>query len=137
MSEVDWESIADMLQQLAETLERIQWSFTTVSEPDFFYASVEGREKLDAIGMKLLAVGELLKKIDKKTNKLLLTQYTGIDWSGFIGLRDVIAHDYYNLNPVKIFEICANEIEPLRFAINKIIADLEQKKWQQRGIIDK
>ena len=127
MSDVDWESVADIFQQLAETLERIQWSFATVSEPDFFYASVEGREKLDAIGMKLLVIGELLKKIDKKTNKLLLSQYTGIDWSGFIGLRDVIAHDYYNLNPVKIFEICAHELEPLRFTINKIITDLEAK----------
>gem|GEM_PF-5814006 len=41
-------------------------------------------------------------------------QYAGIDWTGFIGLRDVIAHDYYNLNPVKIFEICVNETVPLR-----------------------
>jgi uncharacterized protein with HEPN domain len=69
---------------------------------------MKGQEKLDAIGMKLLAIGELLKKIDGKTNKLLLVQYGEIDWTGFIGLRDVIAHDYYNLNPVKIFEICAN-----------------------------
>jgi len=127
MSEIDWESIVDMLQQLVETSERIQGAFSSVTEPDFFYASVEGREKLDAIGMKLLAIGELLKKIDKKTNRSLLVQYPGIDWSGFIGLRDVIAHDYYNLNPVKIFEICANEVEPLRSAVNQIIADLKTK----------
>ena len=84
----------------------------------------EGMEKLDAIGMKLLVVGELLKKIDKKTNKLLLVQYPKIDWTGFMGLRDVIAHDYYNLNPVKIFEICSNEIEPIYVAVSKIVADL-------------
>jgi uncharacterized protein with HEPN domain len=125
MSEFDREAVADMLQQLVETLERIQWSFSTVSEPDFFYASTEGREKLDAIGMKLLAIGELLKKIDKKTNKSLLVQYAGIDWSGFIGLRDVIAHDYYNLNPVKIFEICSHEIIPLCSVINQIITDMK------------
>jgi len=124
MSDVDWESVIDMLRQLAETLERIQWSFASVSEPDAFYASIEGQDKLDAIGMKLLAIGELLKKIDKKTNKLLLVQYPEIDWSGFIGLRDVIAHDYFNLNPVKIFEICANEIAPLHSTVNRIVADL-------------
>jgi len=73
MSEIiDWEAVVDMLQQLTETLERVQWSFSTVPEPDFFYASAEGQDKLDAIGMKLLAIGELLKKIDKKTNKSLL-----------------------------------------------------------------
>ena len=74
--------------------------------------------------MKLLAIGELLKKIDRKTHKLLLVQYAEIDWTGFIGLRDVIAHDYYNLNPMKIFEICANEVVPLHSTVNKIIAEL-------------
>jgi uncharacterized protein with HEPN domain len=123
---IDKEAIIDMLQQLAETLERVQWSFSMVPEPDFFYASMEGQDKLDAIGMKLLAIGELLKKIDKKTNKSLLVQYAGIDWTGFIGLRDVIAHDYYNLNPVKIFDICTNEIAPLLVAIKQIIAELEK-----------
>ena len=121
---IDKEAVADMLQQLIETLERIQWSFSTVPDPDFFYASAEGMEKLDAIGMKLLAIGELLKKIDKKTNKSLLIRYPEIDWTGFMGLRDVIAHDYYNLNPVKIFEICSNEITPLYAAVSKITANL-------------
>jgi uncharacterized protein with HEPN domain len=121
---IDKEAIADMLQQLIETLERIQWSFSTVPDADFFYASAEGLEKLDAIGMKLLAIGELLKKIDKKTNKSLLIRYTAIDWTGFMGLRDVIAHDYYNLNPVKIFDICSNEIEPLHKTVNEIIDTL-------------
>ena len=127
MSEIDWEAIVDMLQQLAETVERIQVSFSSVPEPDFFYASVEGQEKLDAIGMKLLAIGELLKKIDKKTNKTLLAQYPEIDWTGFIGLRDVIAHDYYNLNPVRVFEICASEIGPLHSVVNRMIGDLNIK----------
>jgi len=78
--------------------------------------------------MKLLAIGELLKKIDKKTNKSLLAQYVGIDWSGFIGLRDVIAHDYYNLNPVKIFEICTNEIGLLHSTVKRIIVDIKTSR---------
>ena len=127
MSEIDWETIVDMLQQLAETVERIQMSFSSVSEPDFFYASAEGQEKLDAIGMKLLAIGELLKKIDKKTSKTLLAQYPEIDWTGFIGLRDVIAHDYYNLNPVKIFAICSGKIALLHSTVNRMIGNLKTK----------
>ena len=70
----------------------------------------------------------MFEKIDKKTQKGLLTQYTGIDWTGFMGLRDVIAHDYFNLNPVKIFEICSNEIEPLHSVVCKIASDLKTDK---------
>ena len=116
----------DMLRQIVETLERACHSFSTISRPDDFYASDENRDKLDAISMKLLAVGELLKKVDRKTNKSLFIKYGEIDWTGFMGLRDVIAHDYYNLNPIKIFEICSSEIEPLRNTVNQIIDQLEK-----------
>jgi uncharacterized protein with HEPN domain len=54
-----------------------------------------------------------------------LAQYAGIDWSGFIGLRDVVAHGYYNLNPVKILEICTHEFGLLRSVVNRIIDDLQ------------
>jgi uncharacterized protein with HEPN domain len=117
----DKEIVLDMLRQVAETLERIQHSFSPITQADDFYASDEGLDKLDAICMKLLVVGEILKKIDRKTDKALFVKYNKIDWTGFIGLRDVIAHDYYNLNPVKIFEICSQEIEPLRETISQII----------------
>jgi uncharacterized protein with HEPN domain len=121
----DKEIVVDMLRQVAETLERTHHSFSAVVQADDFYASDEGRDKLDSISMKLLAVGELLKRIDRKTNKTLFVKYDAIDWIGFMGLRDVIAHDYYNLNPVKIFEICSNETEPLRTVVQQIIKELE------------
>jgi len=120
----DKEIVVDLLRQTAETLERLQRSFASVTEVDDFCSSDEGRDKLDAISMKLLAVGEILKRIDHKTNKTLFAKYDNIDYIGFMGLRDVIAHDYYNLNPIKIFEICSREIEPLLQTVNRMIKDL-------------
>ncbi|MDR1270544.1 MAG: DUF86 domain-containing protein [Planctomycetaceae bacterium] len=128
-NKINWEIVVDMLQQIAETLERIRLSFATVPNSDFFDASVEGLEKLDAISMKLLAIGEILKRIDQKTNKLLFSQYPEIDWAGFIGLRNVIAHGYFNLDPVRIFEICSKETYPLELVIKKIIEDLKYKTF--------
>ena len=122
----DREIVVDMLQQIAETLERTQRLFSTVMAADDFCDSEEGWDKLDAISMRLLAVGEMLKNIDRKTNKMLFAKYDGIDWTGFMGLRDVIAHEYYNLNPVKIFEICSREIEPLLNTVNQMVEDLEK-----------
>ena len=120
----DREIVSDMFQQIAETLERVRRLFSTVIQPDDFCNSDEGWDKLDAISMRLLAVGEMLKNIDRKTNKLLFAKYDRIDWIGFMGLRDVIAHEYYNLNPDKIFTICSSEIEPLLNTVNQIINEL-------------
>ena len=121
----DEEIVADMFQQITETLERTRRLFATIAQPDDFCSSDEGWDKLDAISMRLLAVGEMLKNIDRKTNQSLFAKYGGVDWTGFMGLRDVIAHEYYNLNPVKIFEICSHEIEPLLATVNQIINELE------------
>ena len=122
----DREIVVDMLHQIAETLERTQRLFSTMVKPDDFCDSDEGRDKLDAISMRLLAVGEMLKNIDRKTNKLLLAKHGKIDWAGFMGLRDVIAHEYYNLNPDRLFAICSREIEPLLNTIKQMISDLRK-----------
>jgi uncharacterized protein with HEPN domain len=79
-------------------------------------------EKLDAICMQLLAIGENLKNIKKRTDNALFENYPEVDWTGFIGLRDILAHAYFNIDPVRIYNICANEIEPLKTAISGIIA---------------
>ena len=123
----DREVVIDMFRQIVETLERTLRLFSTVAQPDDFCNSDEGWDKLDAISMRLLAVGEMLKNIDRKTNKSLLVKYEGTDWTGFMGLRDVIAHEYYNINPVRVFEICSNEVEPLLKTVNQIINDLEKE----------
>lgn len=63
MSNIDWEAVNDIFQQLIETLERVLWSMSAVTKPEVFYADEDGREKLDAIAMKLLTIGELHKTL--------------------------------------------------------------------------
>jgi len=70
----DREIVVDMFRQVAETLERTRRLFATIAEPDDFCSSDEGWDKLDAISMRLLAVGEMLKNIDRKTNKSLINE---------------------------------------------------------------
>ncbi len=49
-------------------------------------------EKLDAICMQLLALGESVKNLDKVTDGTLLQQYPSIEWKRVMGMRDVISH---------------------------------------------
>ncbi|MDQ6708421.1 MAG: DUF86 domain-containing protein [Acidobacteriota bacterium] len=48
--------------------------------------------------MLLLAVGEAFKSIDRKTEGKLLAHYPEIEWSGVKGVRDVIAHGYFEID---------------------------------------
>jgi uncharacterized protein with HEPN domain len=53
--------------------------FEVIPHVDYLIDTPEGREKLDALCMQLIAIGESLKKIDKLTNHSLLNRYPTVD----------------------------------------------------------
>ena len=74
--------------------------------------------------MKLIAVGESLKNIDKLTDKKLLSQYPHIQWKEIKGIRDILSHHYFDLDAVVIFDICHENVLELLTTINQIIEDI-------------
>lgn len=95
----------------------------TVSD---FTDSPAGMEKLDSICMLLIAIGESLKNIDKITEQSLLKQYPEIDWKGAKGLRDIISHQYFDIDAEEIFWVCEKHIPPLSITIEKMISNLKR-----------
>lgn len=77
-------------------------------------------EKLDAICMQLIAIGESLKNLDKVTGKELLCNYPQIEWKKVMGLRDIITHHYFDLNADAIFDVCRHHIGDLAKVIETI-----------------
>lgn len=120
----DKEMLLEVLKQTSEAIERVNKRFESVDSVEFFTRSPEGMEKLDAICMVIIAIGESLKNIDKITDKKLLSQYPEIDWKGAKGMRDIISHHYFDIDAEEIFWVCANKMKPLATAIEKIIEDL-------------
>ena len=52
-------------------------------------------EKLDAICMQLIAIGESVKNLDKVTAGVLLANYPEFEWKRVMGLRDILSHHYF------------------------------------------
>jgi len=75
----DRKMLIDILNQTLDATKSVVRRFKPVGSVDYFTNSDAGAEKLDAICMLLIAIGESLKKIDKITNKTLLVQYPEID----------------------------------------------------------
>lgn len=96
-----------------------------VKTASFFTDSPAGMEKLDSICMLLIAIGESLKKLDKITGGLLLQNYPQIDWKKAKGLRDIISHQYFDVNAEAIFDVCETKIKPLAKTIRTIIVDIK------------
>jgi len=123
----DKELVLDTLEQIRDALVTVEKRCSYAKHADDFCDTEEGQEKLDSICMKLIAVGESLKNIDKLTDKKLLAQYPHIKWKEIKGIRDILSHHYFDLDAVVIFDICNDEIVQLLIIVNQIIEDINKK----------
>lgn len=124
----DKELVLDILEQIIEAIAIIQERCTFASCQNDFMDSKEGQEKLDSICMKLIAVGESLKSLDKITDKKLLVAYPQIEWKKIKGIRDFISHHYFDLDAEVIFGICKNNISDLLAVLQQMQNDLTKIK---------
>jgi uncharacterized protein with HEPN domain len=95
--------LRERLESILEALKRIPRRFTAVPSAEYFTQTEDGKDRLDAICMILIAVGEAFRQIDKKTQGKLLARYPEIEWSGVKGVRDVIAHGYFDIDADEVF----------------------------------
>ena len=116
--------VLSTLEDIVFSIELIISRFETIKSSDDFLEG-DGLEKLDSISMRLVAIGEGFKNIDKLTNKTLLPQYPSVDWKGVKGVRDILSHHYFQLDAETIFEICDNYLEELLSVTNKMMTDVK------------
>lgn len=117
--------IKEILNQILIASERVSGRFEGIRNAEDFLRDEQSLEILDAICMQLIAIGESLKKLDKITNRELLSKYPSVEWHKAMGLRDIISHHYFDINAEVIYDVCKNEIPKLAHEISKIIRDLE------------
>ena len=121
----DKELVLEVLGQIRTASQTILGRFKAVKTVSDFTDSPAGRQKLDSICMLLIAIGESLKKLDKITEGSLLPKYSQIDWKKAKGLRDIISHQYFDVNAEAIFDVCKTKIKILSDTITKIVEDLK------------
>lgn len=121
------QSIAlDILEDILSAIERLEERTKDIHSTDDFLSSASGMVLLDATCMLLIAIGESLKNLDKVTNGELLPTYPSVPWKNVKGLRDIIAHHYFDVDAAQILWIIKNEISPLKEAIRFFISDLSK-----------
>ena len=123
------ELILEILEQIYGSIQKVIKRFEPIKSANDFTDSDSGMEKLDAICMQLIAIGEALKNLDKITNDSLLPNYPQIDWKKVKGMRDIISHHYFDIDAEAIFTTCEDHIEVLAQVVNKISEDVKDDKY--------
>ncbi|MCL3851597.1 DUF86 domain-containing protein [Parabacteroides sp. GYB001] len=120
----DKELLHSSLVKIRIAIDRILERSQTILSSDDFLNTPNGVERMESICMLLIAIGESVKRIDKETNRLLLSGYSEIDWKGVMGMRDIIAHHYFDIDAEVVFDVMKNDLPMVKTAIDKMIADL-------------
>lgn len=116
----------DILEDILSAIGRLEDRTKDVQTTDDFLCSSSGMVLLDATCMLLIAIGESLKNLDKTTDGKLLPTYPSIPWKNVKGMRDIIAHHYFDVDASQILWIIKNEIVPLKTAIQFFINELKK-----------
>lgn len=109
--------VSHTLDQIELAINRLQERTKNVHTADDFLSTPGGMEKLDAACMVLIAIGESIKNLDKVSEGKLLPTYPSIPWKKVMGIRDIMAHHYFEVDADVVFEVINKELEPLKKAI--------------------
>ena len=118
--------ILSLLRKILQTVERILANSETINSPSFYLLTPSGMERLESTCMLLIAIGEGVKGVDKLTEKNLFSQYPGIDWKGVMGMRDIIAHHYFDLDSEIVYDVIKNDLPQLRETLEQIINEFDK-----------
>jgi uncharacterized protein with HEPN domain len=121
----DKELIIEILRQIEESAEKIITRFKAIHDVSDFTDSPAGVDKMDAICMMLIVIGESLKKLDVITRSELLSRYPEVDWKKAKGMRDILTHHYADIDAEAIFITCKERIPHLLKIIQKMKDELQ------------
>uniref|UniRef100_UPI003FF031F7 HepT-like ribonuclease domain-containing protein n=1 Tax=Prevotella sp. TaxID=59823 RepID=UPI003FF031F7 len=113
--------IAGTLLQIKKAIVQLQDWNKDIQNVDDYYSTPEGMKNLAASCMLIEAIGEGVKQIDKLTQSRLLDERPEIPWQDVIGIRNHIAHGYFDIDGDIVLDVIKNNLDELLTAINYFI----------------
>lgn len=104
--------------QIKDAILQLQEWNKDVESADDYYCTPEGMKNLAASCMLIEAIGEGIHRIDRITQSTLLTERNEIPWTAVIGMRNHIAHGYFDIDGDMVFDVVKNELDTLLDAVN-------------------
>ena len=116
--------VEDYLGQIHHAILDLKAWNKRIDSPDTWLMSADGMKTLAANCMLLEAIGEGFKKVDVLTKRQLLPSRPEIPWKQVMGMRDHIAHGYFDINSDLVWDTIQNDLSPLQEAVEFLIKNL-------------
>ena len=115
-------TIHDKLEEIRESIELIQTWSKNVTSADDFMLSPDKYMAFNACVMRLQVIGEHVGKLLKVPEKPL-SQYSFIPWEAIYGMRNLISHEYANIDEEIVYDTIKNELPQLLDVIHDLLKE--------------
>jgi uncharacterized protein with HEPN domain len=116
--------VIETLEQVEQVIENLLESTAHLSDINELLTSADGMLRLNGICMCFIIIGEEVKRIDSYTDEKFLINYPSIPWKNIKGMRNRIAHGYFEIDADVVFDTLKNNIPPLLTVIKQMKKDL-------------
>ncbi|MDW7683805.1 MAG: DUF86 domain-containing protein [Bacillota bacterium] len=107
------------LTHMLESAEEIQQWFSEKSREDF---------EIDKMMQKAAAKNiEIIGEATKNISEALRTRYREVPWKDMAGARDVLTHEYFQIDLDEVWEMCTQDIPELILSLKKILVQIEDE----------
>lgn len=113
------ESIQDTIFKLLE------WN-GNINSVSYYYSSPAGMQLLAANCTLITAIGEGVNRINRLLPDFLQTSFPKIPWKSIVGMRNKIAHGYFELDADAVYETIIYDIPQLKAVIDKAVGLLKE-----------
>jgi len=80
------------------------------------------RKAYDAVLMNFIIIGEMISKLSSELKR----QYKEIPWPKIKNLRNIIAHNYFGIDPEEVWQIATLEIPLLETRLYQILDNISK-----------
>ena len=82
-----------------------------------FQEFVKKEMMIDATVKNFEIIGEAVKRIPESIKK----EHSDIEWKKIAGLRDILIHEYFGVDPEVVWDIIKNKLPEFKLKISKIL----------------
>lgn len=92
-----------------------------------YYGSQSGMQLLAANCTLITAIGEGVNRVNRILPDFLASHFPEVPWRAIIGMRNHIAHGYFELDADIVFEAVKNDIPDLNDVILSVLTILKSE----------
>lgn len=113
-------TIHDKLDEIKESIELIQEWSKDIKSADDFMLSPSKYMAFNACVMRLQVIGEHVGKLLKVAENPL-DNYPYMPWQAIYGMRNMISHEYANIDEVIVYDTSKNGLPDLLKVVNELL----------------